>query len=326
MSQGGIASVRATVDEGELHALVDGRLGSDRRGAVLAHLLVAGADRERVEAYRQQLCGLMRIRQALDRYAEAFAPELQRALADTVERVRRRQLLLRGAAGLVAASLLLIAGLGVASVLRQAPEPVPAMVYEPELPVPEFPFGGSMSRFAAARPDGDRERSLAWLAGHLRDQPLELPDLREFGLVPIGGQVIDGGSSPAVRLAWSNSRGGFVDLYLGVVSSDAAQAFTMVDERHVSLHWRRGRLIFALVGPAESPEFLHVMQAFMQDIAPTHEEVPRPIPRPATEEPRPIRAVVEPVEKPVPAGAERPVPPAPTLDTPSTKGDKPEQL
>lgn len=326
MSHGGTASVRSTVDEGELHALVDGCLGSDRRGAVLAHLLVEAADRERVEAYRRQLHGLTRIRQGLDRYAEGFAPELQRALADTVRRVRRRQLLLRGAGALVAASLLLAAGLGAVSVWWQAPEPVATIVYEPELPVPEFPFGGSTSRFAEARPEGDRERSLAWLAGHLRDQPLELPDLRGLGLVPVGGEVLDGGSAPAVRLAWSNGHGGLVDLYVGVVSSDAAQAFTMADEGRVSLHWRRGRLVFALVGPAESPDLLHVMHAFIHDIGRAPEAVPLPSPRPASEEPRPIRAVVEPVERPVPVVPELAVPPAPARDAPATKADTPKQL
>ncbi len=328
MSHGGTASVRSAVDEGELHALVDGRLGSGRRGAVLAHLLIEGGDRERVEAYRRQLAGLARIRDGLDRYAEGFAPELQRALADTVRRVRRRQLLLRGAGGLVAASLLLVAGLGAVGAWRQSPEPVTAIVYEPELPVPEFPFGGSTSQSLAARPDGDRERSLAWLASHLRDQPLELPDLRELGLVPVGGQVIDGGSSPAVRLAWSNGHGGLVDLYVGVVSSDAEQAFTMAHESRVSLHWRRGKLVFALVGPAESPELLHVMQAVMHDIGrvPEASPVPTTRPAPAAEAPRPIRAVVEPVERPVPGGSERVVPPAPARDAPAVKADKPKQL
>lgn len=314
MSHSGAAKARSTVDEGELHALVDGRLPGERRAAVLTHLLIEGGDRERVEAYRRQLAGLARIREGLDRYGEGFAPELQRALADTVLRLRRRRLMLRGAAGLVAASVLALAALGAVEAWRAEPEVATAIVYEPELPVPEFPFGGNLGQHATARPEGDRERSLAWLAGHLRDQPLELPDLRGLGLVPVGGQVLDGGSAPAVRLAWTDSQGRIVDLYVGVVSSDAEQAFTMVGESLVSLHWRRGRLVFALVGPAESPELLQVVQAVMRGIGQPTEPGPVPAGKAAApvSEPRPIRAAVEPapvVPAATPPAAEKAAPP-----------------
>jgi len=294
MNQGGARTARSTVDESELHALVDGRLPGERRAAVLAHLLIDGGDRERVEAWRRQLAGLARIRAGLDRYAEGFAPELQKALADRILRVRRRRLALRGVAGLVAASLLLLAGFGAVEAWRGQPEIRTAIVGEPELAVPEFPFGGSLARTATVRPEGDRERSLAWLASHLRDQTLELPDLRGLGLVPAGGQVLDRGSAPAVRLAWVDSQGRMVDLYVGVVSSDAEQAFTMVGESLVSLHWRRGRLVFALVGPAESPELLQVVQAVMSGMGRGGQPVPTGKVGMPPVEPRPIRTAVEP--------------------------------
>lgn len=303
MNHGGAATARSTVDEGELHALVDGRLPGERRAAVLSHLLLDGGDRERVEAYRRQLAGLARIREGLDRYGEGFAPELQRALADSLRRVRRQKLMLRASVGLVAASLASLLGLGAVELWRTEPEVTTAIVYEPELPVPEFPFGGRIGQLAAGRPDGDRERSLAWLASHLRGQPLELPDLRELGLVPVGGQVLDGGSAPAVRLAWTDGRGRILNLYVGVVSSDAEQAFTMAGESLVSLHWRRGRLVFALVGPADSPELLEVVQAVVRGIGQAAEPAPVPAGKAQTpaSEPRAIRAAVEPAPSAPPA-------------------------
>jgi|GEM_PF-6034213 len=294
MNQGGARTVRSTVDEGELHALVDGRLPGERRAAVLAHLLIDAGDRERVEAWRRQLAGLARIRAGLDRYAEGFAPELQKALADRVLRVRRRRLALRGVAGLVAASLLVLGGFGAIEAWRAPPGLATAIVEEPEATVPEFPFGGSLARTVSVRPDGDRERSLAWLASHLRDQTLELPDLRELGLVPAGGQVLDRGSAPAVRLGWVDTQGRMVDLYVGVVSSDAEQAFTMVGESLVSLHWRRGRLVFALVGPAESPELLKVVQAVISGMGRGGQTVPAGKMGMPPVEPRPIRTAAEP--------------------------------
>ncbi len=320
--------MRSTVDEGELHALVDGRLSAHRRGAVLAHLLVDGADRERVEAYRRQLAGLARIREGLEGFAAGFAPELQRALADRVLRARRQRLLARGGAGLIAASLLLVAVLGLVGRSEGDGERLAAaVVYEPEFGGPEFPFGGRLDG-GTTRPQGDRERSLAWLAGHLRDQPLELPDLRGLGLVPVGGEVLENGSAPAVRLAWTDAGGRTVDLYVGVVSSNAEQAFTMVGEGFVSLHWRRGQLVFALVGPAESPQLLHVVQAVMNGLGAPDEPLPAGKGLAPAAEPRPIRAVVEPAETAAPtlAPVQEPLTPSPEAAPPAKltgEGSKP---
>lgn len=319
MRQGAEKGARSAIEEGDLHAFVDGRLTGERRAAVLAHLLLDRQDRERVEAYRRQLAGLARIRAGLDRYGEGFAPELQRALASRIARARSAQRRVRFLAAALVASAVLALGVWTVREVQLPSARLVANVFEPDFPTPEFPFGDAFGR-EDRRLDGDRERSLAWFASHLRDQTLEIPDLRELGLVPVGGQVLERARSPAVRLAWSDGQGGIIDLYVGVVTSDADQAFTMVGDSRVALHWRRGRLVFALVGPAGSPQLLQAVQSVLRGIdQPTSRSVPAGEVGREKEEPRPIRAVVEPEAKANPPALERPTPPAPTVEPAAVK-------
>ncbi|MCS6780236.1 MAG: hypothetical protein NZ555_11110 [Geminicoccaceae bacterium] len=300
MNDGPTGRDRSTVDEADLHALVDGQLDDGRKAAVLARLLLDRTDRERVEAYRRHRVALGKVRAGLERYGEGFAPELQRALADRLAAARRRASIARVAAAGLAASLVL--GLGVATVAlwRERVQPTIAIAYEPELAVPEFTFGGSFARYSGGTLEADRERSLAWLASHLRGQTLDLPDLRELGLKPVGGQVLDEAQAPAVRIAWADERGDRIDLYIGVVTSQGEQAFTLAGEGHVSLHWRQGPLVFALVGRTGSAKLLKVAHAVMHgaDTArPATAPPPRVEPGPVAEDARPIRAVADPAAK-----------------------------
>jgi hypothetical protein len=48
---------------------------------------------------------------------------------------------------------------------------------------------------------------------------------------------------------------------VGTVGSGADVALTVVPEGHVSLNWRRGSLVFALIGPKDSDQLLDVMAA-----------------------------------------------------------------
>ena len=57
-------------------------------------------------------------------------------------------------------------------------------------------------------------------------------------------------------------------LFVGAVGSDADVALTVVPEGHVSLNWRRGNLVFALIGPKESEQLLDVMAATGELLAP----------------------------------------------------------
>ena len=58
-----------------------------------------------------------------------------------------------------------------------------------------------------------------------------------------------------------DDKGNRVFLFVGTVGSGADVALTVVPEGHVSLNWRRGSLVFALIGPKDSDQLLDVMAA-----------------------------------------------------------------
>ncbi|MDX6751609.1 hypothetical protein SH611_17525 [Geminicoccaceae bacterium 1502E] len=250
--------VQPSVDEAELHAFVDGSLPPERRAPVLAYLLANPAERERVESYRRQASLLGEVRDKLDALdSAAFKPQLQRRLADALAHQRRRRSWVRGAAAAAVATVTLAGSLwGFTQIYPTEPRSTRVAGHN----APEFPFGGSLVVPAAVGPGADGEASMSWLGQHLSDQTVTLPDLSGLGLKLSGAGVVPQSNAPAVRLVYSDVDGQHLMLFMGVVSSSAAQAFTLMPEGYLSLHWRRGSLIFALAGPAESPRLYEVMR------------------------------------------------------------------
>ena len=56
-------------------------------------------------------------------------------------------------------------------------------------------------------------------------------------------------------------------LFVGAVGSSADVALTVVPEGHISLNWRRGPLVFALIGPKDSEQLLEVMASTSELLA-----------------------------------------------------------
>lgn len=256
--------VHPSVDEAELHAFVDGSLPSERRAAVLAYLLANPAERERVEAYRRQASLLGEVRAKLDAFdSAAFQPKLQRRLAEALAHQRRRRGWLRSAAAAAVATVTLAGGMwGYARVFPD--DTVTARMAAGA--GPEFPFGGSLVVPASVGPGADGKASMDWLGQHLSGQTLSLPDLGGLGLKLAGAGVVPQSTAPAVRLVYSDSDGSHLMLFMGVVASSAAQAFTLMPEGYLSLHWRRGSLVFALAGPVESPRLYEVMRRVSEGV------------------------------------------------------------
>ena len=95
------------------------------------------------------------------------------------------------------------------------------------------------------------------------------PDLASHGLRFVGGDALQGGDTPAIRLVYEDKDAPRVFLFVGAVGSEADVALTLVPEGHVSLNWRRGPLVFALIGPKESEQLLEVMAATGEFLAPS---------------------------------------------------------
>jgi hypothetical protein len=107
---------------------------------------------------------------------------------------------------------------------------------------------------------GNNEVSLK-LDEQLAAYSIRRPDLAAHGLKFVGGDALKGGDSPAIRLVYADDADRRVFLFIGMVGSSADVALTVVPEGHVSLNWRRGPLVFALIGPKDSEQLLNVMAA-----------------------------------------------------------------
>jgi hypothetical protein len=83
----------------------------------------------------------------------------------------------------------------------------------------------------------------------------------------VGGDALKGGDSPALRLVYADDDDHRVFLFVGAVGSSADVALTVVPEGHISLNWRRGPLVFALIGPKDSEQLLEVMASTSELLA-----------------------------------------------------------
>jgi hypothetical protein len=102
---------------------------------------------------------------------------------------------------------------------------------------------------------------LAELAGHLQSGALGVPDLAGLGLRLVGGEAVSDVDLPAARLVYADESANNLLVYVGIYADGAAQAFPLVPEGHISLHWRKGPLVFAVVGPVDMPLLLEVMRS-----------------------------------------------------------------
>jgi anti-sigma factor RsiW len=258
-------STALQVGEQELNAFVDGVLDDDRRVDLYAHLASHPADAERVNAYFRQKVALEELRDVLaEDDDDEFLPELQRRIDSAVTR-QRLFVIGRGlAAGL--AMLAPLAAIGWWTLSRPS-EPVVATVSEP-LPAdvgPAFPFGGTFAPIGARAID-EGAASLGRLARYLDSRSLSVPDLGTLGLRLVGGEAIPGVELPAARLIYVDERGNRLLVYVAVVEGEGQQAITVVPEGHLSLHWRNGPLVFAVVGPAGAATLIDVMRSVSNDL------------------------------------------------------------
>ena len=257
------------VTDQDLHAFVDGELDGRRYRRIVAHLATDAAAAERVNAFLRQhgeLAGLRERLADLDPLADARTAELTRELAGAVRHQRRVRL---GLAGSSVAAVVLVGLWGL-----WGPDPskvAERLAWTRELvdSGPQVLFGrdpfGSTPKFASGEVDGG---PLLRLDEQLAAYSIRRPDLTAHGLQFVGGDALQGGDSPAMRLAYEDSDERLVFLFVGAVGSDADVALTLVPEGHISLNWRRGPMVFALIGPKESEQLLDVMAALGEFLAP----------------------------------------------------------
>jgi len=308
------------IGEDEIQAFVDDVLDDARRNELLAHIAAHPHEAERVDAYFRQRTALQALSTALaDDDDAAFCPDLQRRLEASLRRQRAFRVVTR-----IAAAIALLVPLGwggtlIASHLRQSPVQVAST--PKETLNPSFPFGGYVEPIGAGL-GADGAQSLALLTSYLDSAKLVVPDLETLGLKLVGGDTVTGVEPPAARLVYADELGNRLAVFVGIASSKAPQAFTMVPEGHLSLNWRSGPLVFSVVGPVEMPKLHELMRLVSGGI--NELEVPKGAPGEVTASKD--TAIVEPVALPDTTGSTEHTPKVLPADQPSGASGHPGEL
>jgi anti-sigma factor RsiW len=248
-----------SISEHELHAFVDGELDGRRYRRVVAGLASDSRAADQVNALLGQHGGFAALRERLaetEPPAESRIADLTRELAATIRHQRRVRLGTAGS-GLIVACLI-----GAWTVWGPDPSRVADHLAWPPLVLsagPQVLFGRDPFGTGHLVPRLDEQ---------LAAYSVRRPDLAAYGLTFVGGNALQGGETPAIRLVYEDEDGRRVFLFVGAIGSDADVALTVVPEGHVSLNWRRGSLVFALIGPRQSDQLLKVMQATGEFLAP----------------------------------------------------------
>jgi anti-sigma factor RsiW len=258
------------VSEQDLHAFVDGALDGRRYRRVVAYLATDPYAAERVNEFLRQHGELAALRHQLDDRELASDPrtdELVRQLVGAMRHRRRVRLGLVGS-GLATAclvSLWTIWGPAPSHVAERLAWPPLALNAGPQVLFGRDPFGNAQLAASGAVDGVGLDKQLAAYS-------VRRPDLAAYGLHFIGGNALQDGETPAIRLVYEDEDKRRVFLFVGAVGSDADVALTLVPEGHISLNWRRGALVFALIGPKESQQLLDAMQATGEFLAPPAED------------------------------------------------------
>lgn len=246
------------ITDQDLHAFVDGELDGRRYREVVHHLAADPVDAERVNGMLRQQGGFAFLREHLadlEPTGDEHALDLARQLAGKVRRQRRVRL------SSIVSALALTSLVGSWTVWGPDTTSMNLLNHGPQVLFGPDPFGGAQLVSSDAHV---MEEQLAAYS-------VRRPDLASHGLTFLGGNALKTGPSPAFRLVYEDDAARRVYLFVGTVGtvgSDADAALTLVPEGHVSLNWRRGSLVFVLIGPKESEQLLAVMQSISNFLVP----------------------------------------------------------
>lgn len=257
------------VTDHDLHAFVDGEVDGRRYRRIVAHLAADSQAAERVSGFLRQQGELALLRDQLadiDPLGDRVTADLTRELAGAMRHQRRVRFGVTGT-GLAAAVLV-----GLVSLWGPDPSKVAERLSwsrhfadgGPQVLFGRDPFSGT-AQFTVS----ESSEAPLKLDEQLAAYSIRRPDLAAHGLRFIGGDALQGGDTPSIRLVYEDKEARRVFLFVGAVGSEADVALTLVPEGHVSLNWRRGPLVFALIGPKESEQLLEVMAATGEFLVPS---------------------------------------------------------
>lgn len=236
-----------SVEDGELHAFVDGQLDVERVPAVLRHLQAHPDTAIRVAQWHAQRLQLRRL------HRNAEPGPTPAALTDTVLRGTRRARW-RTWAQAAAALLLLLGGAAGGHFWSAFPAQQPPVL---AAAAPTFVRDAAVA-YAVFSPEvrhpvevsaDDETHLVQWLSRRL-GRPLTAPVLQTRGFRLLGGRLLPGDPTPRAQFMYEDTRGRRVTLYVAVFPDTAAPretAFRSVKEGNSeSFYWIENGYGYAL--------------------------------------------------------------------------------
>ncbi len=348
---GAAASRNQPISNEDLLGFVDGALDDDGRVRVLTSIAAHPAALERVEDYLQQNARLRQLRDHLPLAdSRAFAAPLQAAIAARLAQRRQHA----GWRRLAAAAAIAAAVVGSAAGLALLPwdDPVQTARHEPGPGAAQavFLFGDATLDMPPSQPPEGETLPRVDTADHASvvalegDIGLTVPELDHLGLQLVDDDLLDRDSARAIRAVYRGETGKPIVLFAGIGKPDVRHAFWLEREGYVSLQWRRGALIFALVAPTDTPQLSAIVEQVGAAVAriqlPDTAAVPTAVnpepaaivePEQAAAEGGPVQSIAVPVTAPATASTDPVATAAPETISPdslsqSVEGNAPEPL
>ena len=236
------------IDEGDLHALIDGELSPEREACLRERLRKDANAAHTVQQY-QALND--RLRSALDPISQAPIPA--HLLAATGARARS----LRTAAVALVAGLVLGVAVSTWLLKPRAREDIGVVehalsahkVYIPEV------------RHAVEVTANDRTHLNRWLSKRLHHE-LAAPDLSAHGFTLIGGRLLPDDGLPAAQFMYETASGQRMTIYCRLDHSnrETALLFAHQDETQI-FHWVEGGMAYALVSALDRDQLRPVAES-----------------------------------------------------------------
>jgi anti-sigma factor RsiW len=253
------------INEGELHAHIDGELHAERCAEIEAFLAAHPEEADRARSYRRHKTLI----------ARAYGPLLERPIparlaAIALRPARRRAIGWRGVAAAAAAALLLFAGgAGSGWWLRDrgaaSGPPAPSFVTDA---VSAHQVYAVEVRHPVEVDAGHADHLVTWLSRRLGFQ-LTAPDLTDQGFELVGGRLLPATIGPAAQLMYQDAGGRRVTLYCRASTDPAETAFRFARQGQLTaLWWRDHGQAWALLGELPRDELLRLAHRVYQALEP----------------------------------------------------------
>lgn len=246
------------IEDADLHAFVDNELDEERRIRVEAWLADHSADRQKVEAWRQQKRD---IRSRFDSVLDEPIPIAIEAALAGGRRVPFESRFVRAAAAVLVFAAGAVLGWGGRDFYVDRDQPIQQLVRQA--------VGAHVMYVAEVRHPvevaANEPHLVPWLSRRLGHAVLA-PRLSEHGFELVGGRLLPDSGGPAAQFMYEDKGGRRVTLYVrtGLQGPDTAFRFAM--ERDVAaFYWVDGPLGYALIGRVPREQLLTLSRLVYED-------------------------------------------------------------